>query len=99
MTLHYSHAVIEIHMHSKNVFVTSCHLRCVTTADVQLPSVHRIPTHTNGSKAVIAITVVIKLLGTCMYVDKYRLLACCLKCKSGNQVTWYVHVHGQVQIA
>ena len=53
---------------------TPCHLRCVTTANVQLPSIHRIPTHTNGSKAIIL---------PCYYsgnqvmwyvpVDKYRL--------------------------
>ena len=45
-------------------------MRCVITADVQLLSIHRIPTHTNGSKAIIiigyhAITVVIELCGIC----------------------------------
>ena len=44
------------------------------TADVQLPSIHRIPTHTNGSKAIIiigynAITVVIELCGMCMWTS------------------------------
>ena len=47
------------------------------TADIQLPSLHRIPTYTNSSKAIMtilgyhAITVVIEGY---VHVDKYRLL-------------------------
>ena len=37
---------------SKNLFVTFCHLRCVTTADVQLSSIHR-TMHTDP-KAIIS---------------------------------------------
>ena len=44
------------------------------TADVQLHSIHRIPTHTNDSKAIIiigyhGIIVVIKLCGMCMWTS------------------------------
>ena len=76
-------------LHSKNVFVTltyslSFEMRHDSRCSVTF-RIHRIPTHTNGSKAIIiigyhAITVVIKLCGMCMWTstDCLYMSACCL---------------------